>query len=158
LFFTHVMNEDRSVLEFIASDYTWANERLADLYGIDGVKGKEFRKVALSGTHRGGVLTQASVLTLTSNPARTSPLKRGKRVMKNLLGMPPAPPKMAVPALPEGKKAELTGTVRQRLEQHRADPICASCHKMMDPLGFALENFNPIGGWRTSDGAFPIDS
>ena len=158
LFFSHVMSEDRSVLDFLSADYTWANERLARHYGISGVSGDDFRRVSLAGTHRGGVMTQAAVLTLTSNPARTSPVKRGKWVLETLLGTPPPPPPMAVPALPEGKQAALTGTVRQRLEQHRADPICAACHKVMDPLGFALENFDPVGNWRTTDGNFPIDA
>jgi hypothetical protein len=158
LFFLHVMNEDRSVLEFLDCDYTWANERLAKLYGISGVSGDEFRKVSLTGTHRGGLLTEAAVLLITSNPGRTSPVKRGKWVLETLLGAPPPTPPPNVPALPDDKKAPLTGTLRQRMEQHRADPICASCHKAMDPLGFGLENFDAIGAWRTKDGGQPIDA
>jgi hypothetical protein len=158
LFFLHVMNEDRSVLEFLDADYTWANERLAKLYGISGVSGEEFRRVSLNGTHRGGLLTEASVLLITSNPGRTSPVKRGKWVLETLLGAPPPSPPPNVPALPDDKRAPLTGTLRQRMEQHRADPICASCHKAMDPLGFGLENFDAIGGWRTKDGGQPIDA
>ncbi len=157
LFFLHVMNEDRSVIEFLDADYTYANERLAKLYGISGVSGSEFRKVSLGGTHRGGLLTQASILLITSNPGRTSPVKRGKWVLETLLGAPPPSPPANVPALPDDKKAPLTGTLRQRMEQHRADPICASCHKVMDPLGFGLENFDAIGGWREKDGGQPID-
>jgi mono/diheme cytochrome c family protein len=158
LFFLHVMSEDRSVLEFLDADYTWANERLAKLYGISGVSGDEFRRVSLAGTHRGGLLTEASVLLITSNPGRTSPVKRGKWVLETLLGAPPPNPPPNVPALPDDKKAPLTGTLRQRMEQHRADPICASCHKTMDPLGFSLENFDAIGRWRTKDGGQPIDA
>jgi mono/diheme cytochrome c family protein len=158
LFFLHVMNEDRSVLEFLDCDYTWANERLAKLYGISGISGDEFRKVSLTGTHRGGLLTEAAVLLITSNPGRTSPVKRGKWVLETLLGAPPPTPPPNVPALPDDKKAPLTGTLRQRMEQHRADPICASCHKAMDPLGFGLENFDAIGAWRTKDGGQPIDA
>jgi len=158
LFFLHVMNEDRSVLEFLDADYTWANERLAKFYGINGVSGDEFRKVPLTGTHRGGLLTEASILLITSNPGRTSPVKRGKWVLETLLGAPPPTPPPNVPALPDDKKAPLTGTLRQRMEQHRADPICASCHKTMDPLGFGLENFDAVGRWRTQDGGQPIDA
>jgi hypothetical protein len=158
LFFLHVMSEDRSVLEFLDADYTWANEPLAKLYGISGVSGDEFRRVSLAGTHRGGLLTEASVLLITSNPGRTSPVKRGKWVLETLLGAPPPSPPPNVPALPDDKKAPLTGTLRQRMEQHRADPICASCHKTMDPLGFGLENFDAVGGWRAQDGGQPIDA
>jgi Protein of unknown function (DUF1592)/Protein of unknown function (DUF1588)/Protein of unknown function (DUF1587)/Protein of unknown function (DUF1585)/Protein of unknown function (DUF1595)/Ca-dependent carbohydrate-binding module xylan-binding len=158
LFVSHVISEDRSALEFLDADYTWANERLAKLYGIPDVRGDEFRRVSLDGTHRGGLLTQASVLLITSNPGRTSPVKRGKWVLETLLAAPPPNPPPNVPALPDDKKAPLTGTLRQRLEQHRADPICASCHKTMDPLGFGLENFDAIGGWRTKDGGLPIDA
>ncbi len=158
LFFLHVMSEDRSVLDFLDCDYTWANERLAKLYGISGVSGDEFRKVSLAGTHRGGLLTEAAVLLITSNPGRTSPVKRGKWVLETLLGAPPPSPPPNVPALPDDKKAPLTGTLRQRMEQHRADPICASCHKTMDPLGFGLENFDAIGGWRSEDGGQSIDA
>ncbi|HEY2147916.1 MAG TPA: DUF1592 domain-containing protein, partial [Pirellulales bacterium] len=158
LFFLHVMNENRSVLEFLDADYTWANERLAKFYGISGISGDEFRKVPLAGTHRGGLLTEASILLITSNPGRTSPVKRGKWVLETLLGAPPPNPPPNVPALPDDKKAPLTGTLRQRMEQHRADPICASCHKTMDPLGFGLENFDAVGRWRTKDGSEPIDA
>jgi hypothetical protein len=133
------------------------NERLAKLYGIDGVKGEEFRRVSLVGTPRRGVLTQGSVLTLTSNPTRTSPVKRGKWVLENLLGAAPPPPPPNLPTLPERGK-DITGTLRPRLEQHRADPTCASCHAPMDPIGFALENFDAIGRWRDKDGDGAINA
>lgn len=153
-FFAAILHEDRSILDLLGADFTFLNEQLAKHYGVEGVQGDDFRKVSVAGTPRGGVLTQASVLTVTSNPTRTSPVKRGKFVLDNLLGTPPPPPAPDVPQLKEG---ELTGTLRQQMEQHRANPACATCHKQMDTLGFALENFDAIGGWRTMDGKFPID-
>ena len=158
LFFNAVMTEDRSVLEFLDADYTFLNERLARHYGISGVSGDEFRKVKLTDRNRGGVLTQASVLTITSNPTRTSPVKRGKWILENILGTPPPPPPPDVPELKEGREVALTGSLRQRMEQHRANPSCATCHERMDPLGFGLENFDGIGGWRKTDGKFTIDA
>jgi mono/diheme cytochrome c family protein len=157
MFFETIMRDDRSVLEFIDADYTFVNERLAKHYGIDGVKGDEFRKVNVVGGQRGGVLTHASVLTATSNPTRTSPVKRGKWILDNILGTPPPPPPPDVPDLTDGKQAELSGSLRQRMEQHRAKTICASCHQRMDPLGFGFENYDAIGAWRTADGKFAID-
>jgi hypothetical protein len=129
---------------------------LAEFYGISGVQGDQFRRVSLAGTVRGGLLTQASILSVTSNPTRTSPVKRGKFVLDNLLGTPPPAAPPGVPDLKE--KGELTGTLRQRMEQHRADPACAACHQLMDPLGFALENFDAVGRWRVKDGKDDIDS
>lgn len=159
LFFEEVMREDRSVLDFLDADYTFLNERLATHYGIKGIKGAEFRRVPLSAeSHRGGLLTQASILTVTSNPTRTSPVKRGKWILEQVLGTPPPPPPPDVPELKEEEGATLTGSLRQRMEQHRANPNCASCHARMDPLGFAFENYDAIGGWREKDGSFPIDS
>lgn len=158
LFFEHVVHDDRSVLDFVDSDYTFVNERLAKLYGIPNVSGDEFRQVSTKGSHRGGVLTQAAILLITSNPARTSPVKRGKWVMENVLGTPPAPPPPNVPALKDDQHVPLTGTLRERMVAHRANAICASCHKSMDPLGFGLENFDAIGQWRTEDGKFPVDA
>jgi hypothetical protein len=128
---------------------------MAAYYGIPNVKGNNFRKVSLEGTNRAGLLTHASVLAVTSNPTRTSPVKRGKWILDNLLATPPPPAPPGVPELKE--KGELVGTLRQRLEQHRADPACAACHKLMDPLGFALENFDAVGQWRTQDGGQAID-
>ena len=157
-FFAHIMREDRSILEFINADYTFVNERLAKHYGIKDIKGREFRKVTLKDPARGGVITQASVLTVTSNPIRTSPVKRGKWILENILGTPPPPPPPMVPELAEEEQVVLSGTLRQRMEQHRKDPNCASCHQRMDPLGFGLENFNAIGAFRTQDGKFPLDT
>ena len=157
LFFTAIVTEDRSVLDFIDANYTFVNERLARHYGIADVKGDEFRRVTLVGDQRGGVLTQASVLTVTSNPTRTSPVKRGKWVLENLLGTPPPPPPAEVPPLAEAPEAQLTGSLRERMEQHRSKADCAICHNRMDPLGFGLENYNGIGGWRVEDGKFKID-
>lgn len=156
LFFEHILKEDRSVLEFLDSDWTFLNNELADHYGIKGVVGSDFRKVHLTDRNRGGVLTQASVLTLTSNPTRTSPVKRGKWILENILGTPPPPPPPNVPELEE-KGGELKGSLRERMEKHRTNALCASCHQKMDPLGFGLENFDGVGAWRTMDGKFKID-
>ena len=153
-FFAAVMRENRPVTDLLVADFTYLNEPLARYYGIAGVSGDHFRRVSLRDTHRAGLLTHASVLTVTSNPTRTSPVKRGKWVLDNLLNTPPPPAPANVPELERGK---LRGTLRQRMEQHRKDPACAACHKMMDPLGFALENFDAVGLWRTRDGRDPID-
>ena len=157
LFFQTIIREDRSVLEFLDADYTFLNARLARHYGIGGVTGEGFERVSLKRRQRGGLLTQASILTITSNPTRTSPVKRGKWVLENILGTPPPPPPPDVPELKEGKDAAVTGTLRQRMEQHRANALCASCHARMDPIGFGLENFDGIGAWREKDGSFDID-
>ena len=157
LFFANIIRQDRSILDFLTADYTFANERLASFYKLPGVSGTEFRKVSLQGTPRRGVLTQASVLTVTSNPTRTSPVKRGKWVLDNLLAQPPPPPLPNVPPLSEAKEDVAAATLRQRMERHRQDPICASCHAQMDPIGFSLEHFDGIGAWRDKEGAFPID-
>jgi len=157
LFFENVLREDRSVMEFLTADYTFVNGRLAKHYGISGVEGPDFRRVPLAGTPRRGVLGHASVLALTSNPTRTSPVKRGKWVLETLLNAPPPPPPPGVSELQDEGK-ELTGTLRQRLEQHRADALCASCHARMDPIGFGLENFDAIGAWRELDRKEPIDA
>jgi hypothetical protein len=154
-FFTAVMREDRSILDFIDGSYTYVNERLAQHYGFKGVKGEEFQRVNFKDKSRGGVLTHGSVLTITSNPTRTSPVKRGKWVLDNLLGTPPPPPPPDVPDLKDQK--ELTGTLRQKMELHRVNPNCASCHERMDPIGFGMENFDAVGVWREKDGDLPID-
>ena len=156
-YFAHVLREDRSVLELLDSDYTFLNEALARHYGIEGVSGDGLRKVSLADRRRGGVLTQASVLTLTSNPNRTSPVKRGQFILQQLLGTPPPPPPPDVATLDESKEAADASSLRERMEVHRTNPQCASCHQQMDPLGFALENYDAIGRWRTMDGGFPID-
>ncbi len=147
LFLETVMREDRSVLELLDAKYTFLNERLAKFYGIPNVTGNEFRRVTLTDARRGGLLTHASILTLTSNPTRTSPVKRGKWVLEQVLGTPPPPAPPNVPTL-EAQKEKLTGTLRQQMEQHRTDPLCASCHTRMDAIGFGLENFDAIGRWR----------
>ncbi len=157
LFCASICDEDRSVLEFLDADYTFVNERLARHYGIPGVVGDAFRRVSLAATSRGGILTQATILASTSNPTRTSPVKRGKWILENILGTPPPPPPSGVEALKENSNAGSSGTLRERMERHRTDPACASCHRRMDPLGFSLENFDAIGGWRTHDGKLPID-
>ncbi|HJT75703.1 MAG TPA: DUF1592 domain-containing protein, partial [Gemmataceae bacterium] len=158
LFFGAVVREDRSVLDFLDADYTFLNERLARHYGIPGVQGEEFRRVLLHDGRRGGVITQASVLTVTSNPTRTSPVKRGKWILEVLLGAPPPPPPPNVPELNDKPSAVRAGTLRQRMEQHRANPSCAACHQRMDPLGFGLENYDAVGGWRVKEGDFAIDA
>jgi hypothetical protein len=157
LFFENVMREDRGVNDFINAKYTFLNERLALHYGIKGVKGPEFRKVDLTGTNRAGVLTQASVLTVSSYPNRTSPVIRGKFILENLLNAPPPPPPPNVPLLDESATGA-SASLRQQMEEHRKNPVCASCHSRMDPLGFALENYDAVGAWRTQDGKFPIDA
>jgi mono/diheme cytochrome c family protein len=174
LFFGAIMTEDRSILELIDADFTFLNEPLARHYGIADtngnwlgqkptrpggkpIRGREFERVSLPNKLRGGLLTQAGVLTVTSNPTRTSPVKRGRWVLEQLLGTPPPPPPPNVPELAEGDKAVLTGSLRQRMEQHRVNPSCAACHARMDPLGFAFENYNAIGAWRDRDGSFPVD-
>jgi len=156
-FFQGIIREDRSVMEFIDADYTYLNEPLANYYAIPGVSGAEFRRVPLKKGQRGGVLTQASILTITSNPTRTSPVKRGKWILENILGTPPPPPPPDVPELSEAKEKVLSGTLRQRMEQHREKPLCASCHARMDPIGFGFENFDAVGQWREKDGTFDID-
>ncbi len=157
MFVTALIQEDHSILDFINGNYTYVNEKLAKFYGIPGVKGNEFRRVELDGTERSGVLTQASVLAVTSYPTRTSPVLRGKWILENVLNTPPPPPPPGVGSIDE-KGGPLAGTMRQQMEKHRANPICAGCHTRMDPLGFALENYNAIGQWRTQDANQTIDS
>ncbi len=156
LFFQHVMREDRSILDFIDGPYSFLNERLARHYGIPGVQGSDFRKVDLSGTGRSGILTQASVLEVSSYGNRTSPVLRGKWILDNILNSPPPPPPANVPSLDEDAVGS-SASLRQQLEQHRKNVVCASCHARMDPLGFGFENFDAVGAWRTLDGKFPID-
>jgi hypothetical protein len=158
MYFNGIVQEDRSILEFLDSNYTYMNETLAKFYGNTTVTGDDFQRVELHSGERGGIVTQASILTVTSNPTRTSPVKRGKWVMENLLGSPIPPPPPNVPQLADDKKQPLTGTLRQRMEKHRSDPICASCHQRMDPIGFGLENYDAVGAWRTLDGTDKIDA
>ncbi|MCE9561639.1 MAG: DUF1592 domain-containing protein [Planctomycetes bacterium] len=155
MYFEYIVQNDRSILEFLDSDYTFANDRLAKHYGLANVTGGDFRKVTLSDGRRGGVVTMGSTLTVTSNPTRTSPVKRGKWILENVLGTPPPPPAPDVPELPP--TPQLKGTLRQQMEQHRSNPACATCHTKMDPLGFGLENFDGIGSWRTQDNKQAID-
>ena len=157
MFIESIVREDRSILDFIDGKYSFLNERMAKLYNIPNVKGPEFRKVALtSDTHRGGILTQASVLTVSSYTTRTSPVLRGKWILDNILNAPPPPPPPDVPNLDETKIGQSL-TVRQQLEEHRKNPTCASCHARLDPLGFGLEKFDAIGVYRAKDGKLPID-
>ena len=152
-----VIREDRSILDLLRADYTFLNERLAMHYGIPNIYGSRFRKVPLGAeSQRGGLLRHGSVLTVTSYATRTSPVIRGKWILENILGMPPPPPPADVPEL---KDNTVSGnlSVRERLAEHRANPACASCHDPMDPLGFALENFDAVGRWRTHDGGESID-
>ncbi len=173
LFLGAILDEDRSILEIIDSKFTFLNERLAKHYGIadtngngfnqkpaakpgQPIRGKEFVKVNFADSTRGGVLTQASILTITSNPTRTAPVKRGRWVLEQILGTPPPPPPPDVPEL-DGGKEQLKGTLRERMEQHRKNPSCAGCHARMDPIGFAFENFDAVGKYRSKDGDSPID-
>ncbi len=156
LLFAHVMRGNRSVLELLSADYSFVNARLAAHYGIPDVQGEKFRSVSLRGTSRGGILGHASILTITSDPNRTSPVKRGKYVLENILGTPPPEPPPDVPPLSES--GEITGTLREQFVKHRQDPTCASCHKVMDPIGFAFENYDAIGRYRTKDNGIPIDA
>ena len=155
LVFAELIQRDAKVTELLHTDFTFVNQRLAEFYGIANIKGEEFRRVSTKKTGRIGLMTHASILTLTSNPNRTSPVKRGKWVMENLLGEEPPPPDPKAMKLED--QAELTGTVRQRMEQHRADPNCAVCHQVMDELGFALENYDAVGRWRETDDGNSID-
>jgi hypothetical protein len=157
LFVEHIIREDRSILDFIDGRYSFMNERLARHYGIANVSGPEFRRVDLTGSPRGGVVTHASVLTVSSYATRTSPVLRGKWILDNLLDAPPPDPPADVPNLDE-TAIGTSASVRMQLEEHRKNPTCASCHRRMDPLGFGLENFDAIGAWRTMDGKLPIDS
>jgi cytochrome c553 len=159
MFFQYVLAENRPLTEFIDAKYTFLNENLAKFYGIPGVKGPDFRRVELTGdqgAQRGGVLTQGSVLAVSSYPSRTSPTIRGKYILNNVLGTPPPPPPPDVPAL-DVEKVGSEVSLRKQLEAHRANAVCASCHSKMDVLGFGLENYDAIGKWRTVDGKFPID-
>jgi mono/diheme cytochrome c family protein len=158
LFLSNIIHEDLSVIDIIGPKYTFLNERLARFYGIPGVTGPEFRKVDLTGNpQRGGLLTQASILTVSSYATRTSPVLRGKWILENILNTPPPPPPPDVPAL-DVAEVGASVSLREQLEKHRANPACATCHGRMDPLGFGLENYNAIGQWRTMDGKFPIDA
>jgi hypothetical protein len=153
-----MLREDRPVAELLNADYTFVNERLARHYGIPNIYGSNFRRVPLREEARKGLLGQGSILTVTSHGNRTSPVVRGKWVLDNVLGTPPPPPPPDVPALDEKSPEAKTLTMRQRMEGHRTNPACAGCHKLMDPIGFALDNFDGIGKWRTTEANVPIDA
>ncbi len=156
LFFNALVRENRPVTDLLEAKFTYLNQRLAEFYGIPGVYGPQFRRVELTDPNRAGILGQGSLLTVTSYPNRTSVVQRGKWVLENLLGTPPPPPPPNVPALDaHGKNGKMS--MRQAMEMHRANPVCASCHSRMDPIGFSLENFNAIGEWRDKDNGMPID-
>ena len=157
-FLTGQIREDRSVVDLLSADYTFINERLARHYGIPDVFGNQFRRVTFKDGVRGGLLGQASILTVTSYPNRTSPVVRGKWLLDNMLGAPPPPPPPDVPTLVEPGAANQPRSVRERMEVHRRNPTCAACHVRMDPLGFALENFDALGKWRTSSDGVPVDA
>jgi len=157
MFFEDVVRNDRSILDFLDGNYSFVNGPLAQVYGIAGVNGPSFQRVEMP-PQRAGVITQGSVLVVTSNPTRTSPVKRGKWILENILGTPPPPPPPGVGVLKDDSASVATLTLKQRMEQHRKDPMCAACHKQMDGLGFALENFDAVGAWRTKDGNFDIDA
>jgi len=157
LLFLNLLREDRSLLDLIDARYSFVNERLARHYGLPGVKGPEFRRVELADGRRGGILTHASVLTVSSYATRTSPVLRGKWILENMLNAPPPDPPAGVPRLDEAKVGA-DAPLRQQLEAHRTQPMCAACHQKMDPLGFSLENYDAIGSWRDADGQWPIDA
>ncbi|MEO8257900.1 MAG: DUF1592 domain-containing protein [Acidobacteriota bacterium] len=158
LFFNSIMREDHSVIDLLTADYTFVNERLAKHYRMPNVYGSQFRRVPVADLARRGLLGQGSILTSTSNANRTSPTVRGKWILANLIGMPPAPPPANVPPLKETPGGTTPLNIRVQMEEHRNNPVCASCHKLMDPLGFAMENFNAVGGWRLRDNGSPIDA
>jgi hypothetical protein len=148
LLFTSIVRENRSVLDLLDADFTFLNERLARHYGIEGVYGSQFRRVVVTDPNRRGLLGHGSFLSLTSAANRTSPIIRGKYVISNLLNTPPLPPPAIVPGLEESAPKDRPSTVREQLELHRANPACAACHRNIDPVGFALENFNAVGQWQ----------
>jgi len=157
-YFKYILTQNRSVLEFLNSNYSFINEPLAAHYGISGVTGDELRRVTLTGNQRGGILSQASILAITSNPTRTSPVKRGKWVLENILGTPPPPPPPGVGDLGDANQVLSAKNLRERLELHRKKPDCFSCHSRMDPLGFSMENYDAVGRWRKTENGLPIDN
>jgi len=161
LFVASIMREDRSVVDLMTADYTFVNERLARHYGIPNVYGSHFRRVTLENDVRRGLLGKGAILMVTSHPHRTSPVLRGKWVLENVVGAPPPPPPDVVPPFEETTEAHKPRSVRERMEQHRRNPACAGCHRMIDPAGLALEHFDAVGAWRTRDGGTrgtPVDA
>ena len=159
LFFESIIREDRNVLDLLTADYTFVNDRLARHYGIPNIYGSQFRRVTLSDQNRRGLLGQGSMLAVTSYPNRTSPVLRGKWILENILGTPPPPPPPNVPTLKENNEGGKVSSVRERLEEHRKNPACATCHRVMDPLGFSLDNFDATGEWRIKEAVgVPVDA
>jgi hypothetical protein len=158
MLFDSIIREDRNVLDLMTADYTFVNERLARQYGITGIYGSQFRRVPVTDPARRGLLGQGSFLAVTSHAERTSPVLRGKWILENILGLPVPPPPPNVPPLKERANGEKPRTMREQMAEHRADPACASCHKIMDSIGFALENFDAVGAWRSMDADVPVDA
>jgi hypothetical protein len=158
LFFQSILREDRSILDLLNANYTFVDERLAKHYGIPNVYGTDFRRVTLREDGRRGLLGQGSILLVTSAPNRTSPVSRGKWILENILGTPAPLPPPNIPPLKENNELPAALSVRERLEEHRKNPVCASCHKIMDPIGFSLENFDAVGRWRDTDSGFKVDA
>jgi hypothetical protein len=158
LLFRSVLSEDRSVLDLLTADFTFVNERLAQHYGIPDVNGTRFRRVAVVDDARKGLLGQGSILALTSHAERTSPVVRGKWILENLMGLSVPPPPPDVPPLKPAQDGEQKRTMREQMSEHRTNPVCAACHKTLDPIGFALENFDAVGAWRIQEAGNPIDA
>jgi hypothetical protein len=158
LLFESIIREDRNVLDLLRADYTFVNERLARHYGIPDVYGSRFRRVPVPSDARRGLLGQGSVLAVTSHAERTSPVLRGKWVLENIIGLPVPPPPGDVPQLKGNEEGQKPKTLREQMAEHRTSPTCATCHKVMDPVGLALENFDAVGAWRTHDAGSPIDA
>jgi len=158
LFFESIVGEDRSVVDLLTADYTFLNERLAKHYGVPHIYGSQFRRVTLDDEARKGLLGKGAIHVVTSHADRTSPVVRGKWVLENLLGTPPPPPPPDVPALKGNEEGKAPRSMREQVEEHRKNPPCAGCHRLMDPIGFALENYDAVGAWRTKDAGVPIDA
>ena len=161
LLFDSIVREDRSILDLFTADYTFVNERIAKVYGIPNITGETFQRVHLDDPNRRGILGHGSILMMTSVADRTSPVQRGKWIMETLLGSPPPPPPPNVPPLDDTKSATQSGktlSVRERMEEHRKNPACTSCHRVIDPLGLALENFDVVGAWRIKDNGVAVDT
>jgi hypothetical protein len=158
LFFESVIREDRSVLDLLNADYSFINERLARHYGIPDIYGSRFRRVSINEPSRRGLLGQGSILAITSHAERTSPVLRGKWILENILGLPVPPPPPDVPPLKERTDGEKAKTMREQMAEHRVNPACANCHKVMDGIGFTLENFDAVGAWRSTEAGGPIDA
>jgi hypothetical protein len=158
MLFASVIKEDRSALDLMNADYTFVNERLARHYGIAGVHGNRFRRIKIQDDARRGLLGQASILALTSHAERTSPVVRGKWILENLLGLAVPPPPADVPPLKDKQDGEAPKTMREQMVEHRANPVCAACHKTLDPIGFSLENFDAVGTWRDREAGVPVDA